>query len=101
MASQNKWDEANTIIGFEMKLKDAAEGWWTFFKEDHPNSSKKWNLMKKWNSWNNIPKKQLESKFKEPLKKSNNETNEDVYSFAIRVSKNCLRSPTKNGLWPG
>ena len=41
MASQNKWDEANTIIGFEMKLKEATKGWWTFFKKDHPSSCKK------------------------------------------------------------
>ena len=45
-ASQNKWDEANTIIGFEMKLVDAADGWWTSFKEDHPNSCKKWGVVK-------------------------------------------------------
>ena len=29
-----------------MKLKDAADGWWTFFKEDHPNSFKKWGVVK-------------------------------------------------------
>ena len=46
MSSQNKWDQANTIMGLEMKLLDVAEGWWTFFKEDHHNSSKKWETIK-------------------------------------------------------
>ena len=28
LASQNKWDESNTIIGFEIKLEMPVSTWW-------------------------------------------------------------------------
>ena len=45
MASQNKWDEVNTIIGSELKIEKPTNGWWTIYKEHHP-SSKKWEMVK-------------------------------------------------------
>ena len=85
-ASQNKWDEANTIIGFEMRLEDSADGWWTFYKEDHPNSCQKWDVVKK-EFLKQYSNDTTGIKVQRSVEEVKQRTDEDVYAFSIRVQR--------------